>query len=254
MTELPVESYLPEILGAVEKSGSVVVVAEPGAGKTTRVPAALLDSGLAGDAHSSVVLLQPRRVAARSIAGFLARARGGELGGEVGYQVRFEKKVSRATRLRVVTEGVLTRQLLADPFLEGVGAVVLDEFHERSLDSDLALALLKEVRATVREDLRLVVMSATLDAEAVSRYLGDCPVVRVPGRTFPVEIEYLEGGGSGGSVSERMAWAVREALDRPGDPGDILAFLPGAEEIRRTGRLLEPEARSRGLGIYPLHG
>ncbi len=162
------------------------MVAPPGSGKTTRVPPAILDAGLLAPEHPDVIVLQPRRVAARAAAARIADERGWRLGDQVGYHVRFERRFSARTRLRFLTEGVLTRQLLADPFLEGVGAVVLDEFHERSLDGDLALALLCEVRREVRPDLIVVVMSATLDAEPVAQFLDDCPIVRVEGRSYPV--------------------------------------------------------------------
>ena len=161
-------------------------MAPPGSGKTTRVPPAILRSGLLSADHPGVIVLQPRRVAARAAAARIAEEQGWTLGEEVGYQVRFERRFSPKTRLRFLTEGILTRQLLADPFLESVGAVILDEFHERNLNSDLALALLREVRREVRPDLILVVMSATLDAEPVARFLDDCPIVRSEGRSYEV--------------------------------------------------------------------
>ena len=157
-------------------------MAPPGSGKTTRVPPAILQSGLLPAEHPAVIVLQPRRVAARAAAARIAEEQGWTLGDEVGYQVRFERRFTPQTRLRFLTEGILTRQLLADPFLETVGAVILDEFHERNLNSDLALALLRQVRREVRPDLILVVMSATLDAEPVARFLDGCPIVRVEGR------------------------------------------------------------------------
>src|SRR3954471_11395723 len=187
---LPIDAHLPEIVERLRESRSLVLVAPPGAGKTTRVPPAVLRAGLLGSDHPQVVMLQPRRVAARASAERIAEENGWDLGGEVGYHVRFDRKIGPRTRLRVLTEGILTRQLLEDPFLEGVGAVLLDEFHERSIDTDVCAALLKEIRQTVRDDLILVVMSATLEAEPVSQYLGGCPIVRSEGRTFPVEIRH----------------------------------------------------------------
>src|SRR4051812_24052603 len=190
MIPLPIDSRLPKLVASVREHRTIVVVAPPGAGKTTRVPVALHNAGLLAPEHPALVLLQPRRVAARAAAERIAAENGWTLGREVGYQVRFERRIGPDTRIRVVTEGILNRQLTADPFLEGVGAVVLDEFHERSLHTDLALALLREVREAVRDDLILVVMSATMDADPVAGFLGGCPVLRVEGRTFPVAVEY----------------------------------------------------------------
>ena len=175
MVPLPIDSYLPDIVAKVRKARALVLVAEPGAGKTTRVPPAVLCSGVLSAEHPVVVVLQPRRVAARAVAGRIADENGWSLGGPVGYHVRFDRKIGPDTRLRVVTEGILTRQLLDDPFLEGVGCVVLDEFHERSLHTDVAIALLREVQQTVRPDLCIIVMSATLEAEPVSQILRWVP-------------------------------------------------------------------------------
>src|SRR3954469_24875003 len=168
MLPLPIDSKLPEIVRAAREACALVLVAEPGAGKTTRVPAALLAANILSSAHPNLVMLQPRRVAARAAAARIADENGWDVGREVGYHVRFDRKLTPDTRLRVLTEGILTRQLLDDPFLEGIGCVVLDEFHERSLHTDTAIALLREVRRSVREDLILVVMSATLEAEPVA--------------------------------------------------------------------------------------
>ena len=189
MTELPIDASLPRIMKALSER-SAVVIAPPGSGKTTRVPPAILQAGLLSADHPGVIVLQPRRVAARAAAARIAQEQGWALGEEVGYQVRFERRLSPKTRLRFLTEGILTRQLLDDPFLDSVGAVILDEFHERNLNSDLALALLREVRREVRPDLILVVMSATLDADPVARFLDDCPVVRSEGRAHEVSTEY----------------------------------------------------------------
>jgi ATP-dependent helicase HrpB len=256
MTPLPIDSHLPEIVARVRESRALVLVAEPGAGKTTRVPPAILGAKVLDSEHPNLVMLQPRRVAARAAAERIAQENGWALGNEVGYHVRFDRKISDATRLRVLTEGILTRQLLDDPFLEGIGAVVLDEFHERSLHTDMAIALLREVRQTVREDLILIVMSATLDAEPVSRFLGDCPIVKVAGRGFPIEVEYrgLPAGAMSALTPDRVAGAVRDGVTSRADGGDVLVFLPGAEEIRRAGKLLETLAQERELLVLPLHG
>jgi ATP-dependent helicase HrpB len=249
---LPIDAAIPGILAQIAQHRRLVLVAPPGAGKTTRLPPALVRSGLLLAEHPNVVVLQPRRVAARSVAARIGEENGWEMGEEVGYQVRFERRIGPRTRLRVVTEGILNRQVVADPFLEGVGAVVLDEFHERSLHTDLALALLKEVRDSVRDDLILIVMSATLDAEPVARFLGDAPIVRVEGRMFPVEIVYR--GSDGSPLPDRMARAIADAVETDSLHEHLLAFLPGVEEIRRTARLLTPLAERMDLLVLPLHG
>jgi ATP-dependent helicase HrpB len=243
---LPIDDVLPALLDALRAHGATVLVAPPGAGKTTRVPPAILDAGLAGDGR--VVMLQPRRVAARAAAQRIAAERGTPVGAEVGYKIRFEDRTSEKTRLEILTEGLLTRRLQSDPFLEGVGCVVLDEFHERSLHADLALALLREVRRDARPDLRLVVMSATLDAAPVAAFLGDCPVVESKGRTFPVEVEYAERPDDG-PLAPRCAAAVRRALRQE---GDVLVFLPGVGDIERARDLLDDLGPS--VAVLPLHG
>lgn len=250
MRELPVDRILDELLAVLGRRRTAVLVAAPGAGKTTRVPPAIVRSGLIGG--SRLILLQPRRVAARASAARIAEEQGWSLGEEVGYQVRFERKVSRRSRIVVQTEGVLNRQLLADPFLEGVGAVVLDEFHERSLHTDLAMALVQEVRRSVREDLLLLVMSATLDAEPIARFLGDCPIIRSEGREFPVTMEHAPTT-TADPLPWRMAAAIESALEAP-HAGDLLAFLPGAGEIRRTAQRLAERGRIGSALVLPLHG
>src|SRR5215213_5574417 len=210
MVPLPIDAFLPEIVARLREARALVLVAEPGAGKTTRLPPAMLRAGLLQQDHPNLVMLQPRRVAARASAQRIAEENGWELGREVGYHVRFDRRLGPQTRLRVLTEGILTRQLLDDPFLEGVGAVLLDEFHERSLHTDVTVALLREVRQTVREDLVLIVMSATLDAEPVAKFLGDAPIVRVPGRTFPVTVSFVTPVGE--RLPEQAAAAVRQAV------------------------------------------
>src|SRR4051794_17800842 len=191
MTPLPIDSVIPDALEQLRARRSLVLVAEPGAGKTTRVPPEILQARLLDGEHPNIVLLQPRRVAARAAAQRIADENGWTTGREVGYQIRFERRISAETRLHVMTEGALTRQLLDDPYLEGVGCVVLGEFHERSLHTALAVALLRENRHTVRPDLMIVVMPATLEAEPVARFLGDAPIVRSAGRTFPVDISHV---------------------------------------------------------------
>jgi ATP-dependent helicase HrpB len=224
-------------------------VAEPGAGKTTRLPRALLDAGFASEGE--IVVLEPRRIAARMAARRVADELGESVGKRVGYQVRFEDKSSAATRLRFVTEGVLARKLLADPELRGVSAVLLDEFHERHLQGDLGLALLRRLQRTRTASLQLVAMSATLDAEPLARFL-DCEIVNVPGRRFEVAIEH-DAKPDPRPLEQRVAGAVRRLL-REGLDGDVLVFLPGAAEIRRARELLEPIARDAQLRIAMLHG
>jgi len=245
---LPIDSMCPQICTEVERSGALVLQAEPGAGKTTRVPSALLEAGLAGS--GSVLVLEPRRVAARAAADFVARERGEKVGESVGFQVRFERRGGSQTRLWYATEGVAVRKLRGDPFLEDVGVLVLDEFHERHLAGDVVLALGRELRWTVRPDLKVVVMSATLDVESVASFLDDCPVLRCPGRVFPVDIEFREAG----AVRE-LPRAVRRAVRDLGtrdDDGDMLVFLPGRGEIRRCEEDLY-DLRDR-FDIVALHG
>jgi ATP-dependent helicase HrpB len=252
MTPLPIDETLPEILASLERCHCLVVVAPPGAGKTTRLPPALVRSPLLTVDNPGVIVLQPRRVATRAVAARIGEEQGWQLGQEVGYQVRLERRTSARTRLTIQTEGILNRRLLADPFLEGIGAVILDEFHERSLHSDLALALLNEVRREVRPDLMVIVMSATLEAAPVARYLGDCPIIEVAGRKFLVAIEYRPSVRP--ASPEAVAPVVRELLSNRGDSGHVLVFLPGMAEIRKLQREIEPVARDSGCEVIPLHG
>ncbi len=249
MISLPIDTVLPQVLAELREHRSLVLVAEPGAGKTTRVPPGILKGELLSPEHPNVILLQPRRVAARAAAARIGHENGWELGREVGYHIRFERRVSRDTRLHVMTEGVLTRRLLDDPILDDVGCVILDEFHERSLHTDMAAALLREVRETVRPDLMIVVMSATLDAEPVARFFGDCPIVRSTGRTFPVDISYA-GSTPRLELPQRVAQVVGDLADE----GDALVFLPGVGEINRAIDALEPLARRNDWRVVPLHG
>jgi ATP-dependent helicase HrpB len=242
---LPVDDLLPEIIDSLKSQPNLVIVAAPGAGKTTRVPPALL-SIVSGE----VVVLEPRRIAARLAARRVAWELGEEVGETVGYQVRFEEAVGQRTRLRFVTEGVLTRRLLSDPQLKGVAAVVLDEFHERHLEGDLALALLKRLQQA-RPHLRIVVMSATLDSDPVAKYLGGCPVVRSTGTLFDLSIKHLPY--SPDPLEAQVRSAVELLVDAK-HSGDILAFLPGAAEIRRAMRACEAVARRARLLVLPLHG
>lgn len=235
-------------------SSSLVLIAAPGAGKTTRVPPALLDGGLGvlpGGGAGQIVVLQPRRVAARAAACRIAEERGTKVGGEVGYQVRHESRVSASTRIIVCTEGVFLRRLQEDPLLENVAAVIFDEFHERSLDSDLALALTKQVQRELRPELKLLVMSATLEAEPVSRYLSNCPVLTCPGRTYPVTIEYMQMPAKS-SIEQAVAAGVKKMLAI--GSGHVLAFLPGVGEIRKTEDLLAGIAEQEDLALLPLYG
>lgn len=257
MTPLPIDPFLPQITQTLMAHGALVLVAEPGAGKTTRVPPAILRSGLLPPSHPHLVMLQPRRVAARAAAARIAEESGTDLGEGVGYHVRFDKRLNERTPLRVLTEGILTRQLVSDPFLDRIGCVVLDEFHERSLDVDLAIALLREIRATVRPDLKLIVMSATLDATAVAAFLGGSPIIEVPGRTFPVDVEYRRPSEK--RIWERVADEVSAISSSASGPqeerqGDILVFLPGAHEIQRSHEALRPIAERFDLDVRPLHG
>jgi len=242
---LPVDSILPEVLAILQHTTNLVIEAPPGTGKTTRVPPAIL-----GLVRGEVIVLEPRRIAARLAARRVAWESGEEVGGTVGYQVRFEERIGPRTRLRFVTEGILTRRLLTDPTLKGIDAIVLDEFHERHLDSDLALALLKRLQRT-RPELRIVVMSATLDVAPIARYLDDCPVLRSEGKLFELSVRHLPYSPEPLHIQTRRAVELLNA----GQPsGSILAFLPGIAEIRRTMRECETIARQTGLLVLPLHG
>jgi ATP-dependent helicase HrpB len=243
---LPIDAFLPEIVERVRER-NLVLVAEPGAGKTTRAPRALLEAGLG--ARGEIVVLEPRRIATRMAARRVAEELGEAIGERVGYTVRFETVASARTRLRFVTEGVLTRRLIDDPELRGVACVVLDELHERSLHADLALAILRALQRSSRPDLRIVAMSATLEAESVATFL-DAPVVRVAGRRFEVAIEHAENNGDDRPLERRVAAAVKRTLREETD-GHVLVFLPGAAEIRRAVTAL---GDLRDVDVLPLHG
>ncbi|MFM1960668.1 MAG: ATP-dependent helicase HrpB [Pseudomonadota bacterium] len=246
---LPVEEVLPSLVDALEAGTTAVLVAPPGAGKSTLAPLRFLDAPwMAG---RKILMLEPRRLAARAVAARLAANLGEAVGATVGFRVRLESRVSAATRLEVVTEGVFARMILDDPGLEGVGLVIFDEFHERSLDADLGLALAEDCRRVLRPDLRLLVMSATLDGAAVAGLLGGAPVIASEGRSWPVETVHL-GRDPGASVEDQAARAVRRALAET--PGGVLVFLPGQAEIRRTAERLEANGLPGNVDLAPLYG
>ncbi len=233
---LPIDAHVDDVRDGLLRRRAVVITAAPGAGKTTRIPPALLEAG-------PVILLQPRRVAARAVARRIAEERGWTIGRDIGWHIRFDRQFTRNTRLLVVTEGILTARLQQDPLLSVFATIVLDEFHERSIHADLGLALSRQAWLA-RHDLRIVVMSATLDTTAVARFLNDCPVIDVPGALHPLAIEYQPGA----SVPDAVASVL------PRTHGQILCFLPGAREIERARNELGPPAASSGVEIVPLHG
>lgn len=247
MIPLPIDPHLGEIVASVRRHKVLVLGAPPGTGKTTRVPPALIAAGVPG----KVIVLEPRRLAARSAAARVAEERGAQLGGEVGYRVRHDKRSSAATRIEFVTEGVLVRQLLSDPGLDGVGAVVLDEFHERHLEGDLALAMLAEIRATIRDDLALVIMSATLDPAPLLAYLPGAVALAVASPLHPVEVVHGERA-SGRDLAPAIAEVTRRALRET--TGDVLVFLPGVGEIRAAADALAGSGETRETIVLPLHG
>ncbi|HEY7725291.1 MAG TPA: ATP-dependent helicase C-terminal domain-containing protein, partial [Anaeromyxobacteraceae bacterium] len=251
MQPLPIDPRIPEVVAALRRAPSLVVEAPPGAGKTTRLPRALLEGGVAGEGE--VLVLEPRRLAARLAARRVAEELGERPGETVGWQVRFEDVSGPRTRLRFLTEALLSRRLLDAPRLPGVGAVVLDEVHERHLQGDLALALLRRLQRGPRPDLRLVAMSATLDAGPLARFLG-AEVIRAEGRSHPVAVEHLspEAARREERLERRVAAAVRRLAAET--DGDVLVFLPGAAEIRRCREALAPLAGRAGLAVLPLHG
>ncbi len=248
MPGLPIDPLLPAIVSSLRRSPNLVLTAPPGAGKTTRVPPAILEAGLGGKLE--VIVLQPRRLPTRLAARRVAEEMGTALGGLVGYQVRFEDLSSAQTRIRFATEGVLERRLLSDPELSKASVVILDEFHERHLDGDLCLALLRRLQQSHRPDLRLVVMSATLEAEPIARFLGGCPVLSSEGRQYPVDVQHLA------AVDPRpLEQQVLSALKKAGQAeGHILVFLPGAAEIRRTWEACTDFAQRHRIEIHALHG
>ncbi len=248
-TPLPIDDALPRLTAALSTNNCAVLVAPPGAGKTTRVPLVLLDEVWAQG--KKILVLEPRRLASRAAAARMASTLGEQVGDTVGLRVRFGSKVSKKTRIEVVTEGVFTRLVLDDPSLDGVGAVLFDEFHERSLDADLGLALARDAQQGLREDLKLLVMSATLDGARVAAMLGKAPVVESQGRSFPVETRYL-GREPRARIENQVADAAERALRA--ETGSLLVFLPGAAEIRRTETLLKEHATDGGVDIVALFG
>ncbi|WP_304179926.1 ATP-dependent helicase HrpB [Phenylobacterium aquaticum] len=246
---LPIHDVLEDIKAALAGASAAVLVAPPGAGKTTVVPLHLLDAPwLAG---GKIIMLEPRRLAARAAAERMAKTLGEKVGQTVGYRVRLQSKVSAATRIEVVTEGVFARMILSDPSLDGVGAVIFDEFHERSLDADLGLALARDAQGLLRDDLRILVMSATLDGAAVAKLLADAPVIESLGRVYPVDTRYL-GRDERLRLEDRTVRAVERALAE--ETGSILVFLPGQGEIRRTAEQLGERLRRADVVVAPLYG
>jgi ATP-dependent RNA helicase HrpB len=248
-TPLPIDAALAPLTAALAANSAAVLVAPPGAGKTTRVPLVLLDEEWAKD--KKILLLEPRRLAARAAAARMAATLGEQVGGTVGLRVRFGSKISQRTRIEVVTEGVFTRAILEDPSLEGVAAVLFDEFHERSLDADLGLALARDAQQGLREDLKLLVMSATLDSARVAALLGDASMIESQGRGFDVDTRYL-GRNARDRIEPQVAAAVERALNA--ESGSLLVFLPGAGEIRRTEAMLRERVGDADVDIVALYG
>ena len=249
MSDLPITAILPSLAKALEGHANVILAAEPGAGKTTRVPLALI--GAAWLKGRKIVMLEPRRLAARAAASRMAQTLSEPVGETVGYVVRLDRKVSARTRIEVVTEGILTRRLQMDPDLSDVGLLIFDEFHERSLDGDLGLALALDAQAGLREDLKILVMSATLDEARLSQHLGNAPVISAPGRTFPVETSYGDRPERP-MLTREMTRAIRSNLAKT--KGGILAFLPGEAEIRRTEEALRESSLPQDVMVMPLYG
>jgi ATP-dependent helicase HrpB len=246
---VPIDEVLPQLKAALERHTNVMLMAEPGAGKTTRVPLALRPAPWLGE--RKIVMLEPRRIVARAAARYMASLESEEVGESVGYSVRFESRVSAQTRIEIVTEGVLTRRLQGDPTLSGIGLLIFDEFHERSLDGDLALALALDIQEAFRPDLRILVMSATLESQALTKLLKDAPIIRSRGRLHPVATYHL-GRATRRSVATDVAHTARLALER--HEGSILAFLPGEAEIRRAEEALRQAPLKGTVDVVPLHG
>ncbi|MGG4444367.1 ATP-dependent helicase HrpB [Brevibacillus fortis] len=249
MNALPIDEILPELVNTLRKETNAVLVAAPGAGKTTRVPLALREEAWLH--NRKIVMLVPRRLAARQAAAYMAALLGEEVGQTVGYRVKRESRVGAGTRIEVITEGILTRMLQDDPELSDVGLVIFDEFHERNLHADLGLALSLQAQSLFREDLRILVMSATLDAEPVSALMGNAPVVSSKGRMFPVETYFLTTPMEG-RLEEAVVQLIFQAMRK--EEGDLLVFLPGAKEIHRVQDLLEQSGVVSNIRIAPLYG
>ncbi|MFY9207267.1 MAG: DEAD/DEAH box helicase, partial [Yoonia sp.] len=249
MTALPIDPILPDLVAALRAHGRAVLQAPPGAGKTTRVPLAMLDANLTG---GRIIMLEPRRLATRAAAERLAETLGEPVGQTIGYRMRGESAVSKATRVEVVTEGILTRMIQSDPELTGIGAVIFDEFHERSLNADLGLALAWEIRAALRPDLILLVMSATLDAGPVATLLDDAPILTSEGRAFPVTTHHLPKAlPKTTRLEQATADLIIQAVSET--TGGVLVFLPGEGEIRRVESALSGRL-PKDCAIRPLYG
>jgi ATP-dependent helicase HrpB len=248
-TPLPIDEVLPQLAASLRARPNAVLVAPPGAGKSTRVPLTLLDEPWVG--QRKLIVLEPRRLAARAAADRMARTLGEEVGDTVGLRVRLGSRIGRRTRIEVVTEGVFSRMILDDPALDGVAAVLFDEFHERSLDADLGLALALDAQGGLRDDLRLLAMSATLDGARVARLMGEAPVIRSEGRAYPVETRYL-GRDPNRRIDEAVADAILRALR--GESGSLLVFLPGQGEIRRVETRLRERMGDPAVDLAPLYG
>ena len=248
-TRLPIDDVLPACLEALTENASAVLVAPPGAGKTTRVPLALLDAPWRED--KKILVLEPRRLAARGAAARMASTLGEAVGDTVGYRVRLQSKISARTKIEVITEGIFTRMILDDPSLSNVAAVLFDEFHERSLDTDLGLALALDAQQALRPDLRILAMSATLDGARVSALLGQCPVIESEGRAYPIETRYRPRDPSR-RIEDVIVDTIRYALSH--DEGSLLVFLPGQSEIKRTADLLREKVTASSIDIAPLYG
>ena len=249
LPDFPINEALPALAGALQRRTAVLLEAPPGAGKSTIVPLVLLESAWLKD--QKILMLEPRRIAARAVANRMASLLNEPTGRTVGFRTRLETRVGRDTRIEVVTEGILTRMLQEDSSLAGMGCVIFDEFHERSLNADLGLALCIECQQTLREDLRILVMSATLDLQPLAHLLNDAPIVAAHGRSYPVVTHYVPRRNDL-SPELQVAQVVRAALQQ--HEGDVLCFLPGAAEIRRVQRNLEEVGMARNVRVLPLYG
>ena len=252
MQKLPIDPFIPEVLASLEQTNCLVLQAEPGTGKTTRVPPALLTAKFRGSLRE-ILVLEPRRLAAKMAATWVAHEQGEKVGQTIGYQFRFERVASAETRVLFLTEGMLMRRLLGDPELKNVAAVILDEFHERHLHGDIALAYLRRLQLSTRKDLRLIVMSATIDTASVAGFLGNCKVLQVPGARFPITIEYANQARD---LETQVRDALQDLLTRQDadDFGDVLVFLPGMGEIRRVADALTQLSVREKFQVLPLHG
>jgi ATP-dependent helicase HrpB len=246
LPDYPIQEIIPELKAQLKNQPVLILQAPPGAGKSTVLPIQLLNEEWLGD--KKIIMLEPRRLAARSVANRMASLLDDDIGNTIGYRIRFENKISKQTKIEVVTEGILTRMLQNDNALEQVGLVIFDEFHERSLNADLALALCLQVQQVLRNDLRILIMSATLDGAKLSSLLNNAPIISSEGRTFPITLKY-EAVDDKTPVHMNMSRIIKKALND--QEGDILAFFPGAGEIQRTQQLLE---ESTSASIHPLYG